>query len=99
MFPCFVVAYCCSLINQCRQLESQKSQVEIELNEGLRRRNAEVQKSLDSLDEPDSARSSSTTSLATRKKELQSLDQAIRTLDKQKAGQCFIAFLPSVRCS
>ncbi|TFL06816.1 RecF/RecN/SMC [Pterulicium gracile] len=67
------------------ELESQKSQVEIELNEGLRRRNAEVQKSLDSLDEPDSARSSSTTSLATRKKELQSLDQAIRTLDKQKA--------------
>ena len=62
------------------QLESRKNAIEIELNERLRRRQEELQSKLESLGELENGDSSTADSLASRTRELKSLNSSIQTL-------------------
>jgi structural maintenance of chromosome 3 (chondroitin sulfate proteoglycan 6) len=62
------------------QLESRKNALEIELNERLRRRREELQSKLESLGDLENGDSSTADSLASRVRELKSLNSSIQTL-------------------
>lgn len=62
------------------QLESRKNALEIELNERLRRRREELQSKLESLGDLENGDSSTADSLASRMRELKSLNSSIQTL-------------------
>jgi structural maintenance of chromosome 3 (chondroitin sulfate proteoglycan 6) len=79
-----------------RQLESRKNAIEIELNERLRRRREELQSKVESLGEPENGDSSTADSLASRTRELKSLNSSIQTLTG-KAQSEFNPILMHVR--
>lgn len=62
------------------KLESRKNVIEIELNERLRRRREELQSKLESLGELENGDSSTADSLASRTRELKSLNTSIQTI-------------------
>jgi structural maintenance of chromosome 3 (chondroitin sulfate proteoglycan 6) len=64
-----------------------KSLLEIELNEGLRRRREEVRGKIERLGESQDGDSSSTDDLELRLRELRSLKISIETLEKKSQGQ------------
>ncbi|GLB45508.1 putative structural maintenance of [Lyophyllum shimeji] len=62
------------------KLEGQKNQIEIELNERLRRRREELQSKIEALGDPEGGDASSADTLEAKARELRALNKAITTL-------------------
>lgn len=69
------------------QLGSQKSLIEIELNERLRRKREEIQANLESLGEADSGSAFSAEDFESRSRELRILNASIQDQQKKAAGE------------
>lgn len=69
------------------QLDSRKTGLEIELNESLRRRRAELQAKIEALSEAGNSKSTAADTLNARVRELKSIDQSIQALTKKLHGQ------------